>query len=374
MSLHWVIDKRNTHHEKNTKKTRDRNTTSDGGDRGFWRSRRWGPGKLVIGTDIGSHVSSLSNLRKVTTTLWGTHHHYSQSVCPSLHEQSSLCAVMTDWFLEGVRVDVCDLRLLTHRFPTHMWGHLGLFVCFTLGHTPFPTFCPYDNTWRLSPSGVESPRVLVDDRKPSPKCSSCQRIRLLPRRERVSNILDYDKNVSSIESKNLKRHQIWTNKSEQHKTERDYIWFFSHRYQCVWSTYISTGPNLWIYIYRMVVTGCPLQPYVRELHFLPISIWIILPSFTDIVSTPYPVSSRVHRCFRGFHACNLSTMLGRSWWRIPIATVQVCVEVCVFRCTVALLRRVWSSVYLLRFFGVSTPWVWQIHIYHHGLLLTFLLV
>ena len=116
------------------------------------------PGKLVIGTVIGSHISSLSNLRKVTPP-------YEEliTILPSpfvLHYTNKVFCVLTDWFLKGVLVGVCGLRLPTHRFPTPMWGHLELFVRFTLAYTPFPTLCRYDNTRRLSPSGVESPRVL----------------------------------------------------------------------------------------------------------------------------------------------------------------------------------------------------------------------
>ncbi len=41
------------------------------------------------------------------------------------------------WFLKEVRTSSRVLRLLTHRLPTHMLGHLGLFVCFTLSTLPF---------------------------------------------------------------------------------------------------------------------------------------------------------------------------------------------------------------------------------------------
>jgi hypothetical protein len=46
--------------------------------------------------------------------------------------------VMTDDF-KGVPAGASGLRLLIHRFPTRIRGRLGIFACFTLSHTPFPT-------------------------------------------------------------------------------------------------------------------------------------------------------------------------------------------------------------------------------------------
>ena len=242
------------------------------------------------------------------------------------------------------------------------WGHCSLHhnpcrVLYVVGrHTGL--------TWTTNSSTYRSRRIgnVLDGSKPSPKRSSWERIRLLSRRERVSNILDYDKNVSSIENKNLKRHKILTNKSEQHQTKRVYIFFPPSIPVCDLYIHFHVSQFADIYIsgdgYGMssstLRSGTPFSPYFYVEH----------SAVFHIVSTPYPVTSRVHRCFRGFCACNLSTMLGRSWWRIPIVTVQVCVEVCVFRCTVVLLRHFWSSAYLLRILGVSTPWVWQVHMYH----------
>jgi len=72
-----------------------------------------------------------------------------------LHYTNKVFCVMTAWFLKGVLAGVSDLRLLTHRFPIRMWGRLGgLFPCFALSHTPFPTLCWNQNTRRQYPSGV----------------------------------------------------------------------------------------------------------------------------------------------------------------------------------------------------------------------------
>ena len=40
-------------------------------------------------------------------------------------------------------VCLSPLRLLTHRFPIHMLGRLGLFACFALSHTLFRTLCSF---------------------------------------------------------------------------------------------------------------------------------------------------------------------------------------------------------------------------------------
>ncbi len=47
------------------------------------------------------------------------------------------CLLLFD-FYKGFLQARRGLRLLTHRFPTHIQGHLGLFPCFNPSHTPFP--------------------------------------------------------------------------------------------------------------------------------------------------------------------------------------------------------------------------------------------
>jgi hypothetical protein len=43
------------------------------------------------------------------------------------------------YFLISTNLQVrCGLRLLTHRFPTRIQGHLGLFSCFSPSTLPFP--------------------------------------------------------------------------------------------------------------------------------------------------------------------------------------------------------------------------------------------
>ena len=90
------------------------------------------------------------------------------------------------------------------------------------------------------------------------------------RSRRIGNTLDGSKSWSKLIKVNNTKLNVST-------------FFFPRRYQCVIYIYISTWANLRIYIYRVMVTGCPLQPYVRELHFLHISMWNILPSFTLLV-------------------------------------------------------------------------------------------
>ena len=72
---------------------------------------------------------------------WGT-----QSVCPWLHEQNmvSVYSVISQrgsyWWVWS------ETSHSNHqRFPTPMWGCLGLFSCFTLSHTPFPTLAQHQN-------------------------------------------------------------------------------------------------------------------------------------------------------------------------------------------------------------------------------------
>ena len=79
-------------------------------------------------------------------------------VCLSFvfHFTDEKFCLLTFWFLEGVPAGVCDLRLLTHRFPTRIRGRLGLFPSFTPSHTPFPTLDHIKTLTRPLP--VELPR------------------------------------------------------------------------------------------------------------------------------------------------------------------------------------------------------------------------
>ncbi len=92
-------------------------------------------GKLVI----GSHVSSLSR---------GKSRHPIRiltSFCVirlSLTSRTKYCVLLFDFSKTFVTVRVVwDFSLTDSPMTTHMLGHLGLFVCFTLSHTPFRTLC-----------------------------------------------------------------------------------------------------------------------------------------------------------------------------------------------------------------------------------------
>ena len=65
-------------------------------------------------------------------------------------------------FLKQVFDSSRDLRLLTHRFPTHILGRVGLFACFILSHTPSHTLCRLCRPHNSLPVCLRvcSPRVL----------------------------------------------------------------------------------------------------------------------------------------------------------------------------------------------------------------------
>ncbi len=67
---------------------------------------------------------------------------------PSVLDFTNEILCLTVWFLQEVLTSSRDLRLLTHRLPkvTRILGHLDLFACFTLSHTPFRSLCRHQNS------------------------------------------------------------------------------------------------------------------------------------------------------------------------------------------------------------------------------------
>ena len=80
-------------------------------------------------------------------------------VCLSLPGRKILSA----YFLisRGVPAGARGLRLLTHRFPTRIWGRLGLFPCFTPSHTPFRTLPGHPTTSAIWSEGEKKIRKIV---------------------------------------------------------------------------------------------------------------------------------------------------------------------------------------------------------------------
>jgi hypothetical protein len=87
------------------------------------------------------------------TTRWGTQDHSSSVVCLSLHGRKILSA----YFLISQRGDISgtrDLRLLIHRFPTLIRGHLDLLSFLPPSHTPFPRQKSYSTSEKIPRCGT----------------------------------------------------------------------------------------------------------------------------------------------------------------------------------------------------------------------------